>query len=352
MADRLDQVQFRFAIGEGRRQLHLEAPGQVALPVVVDQMIGGRSQRIRQRVPQVRRARSVAIHRERQIVGRQELRMSHRAGPGADHARGRHVVLGDDVERGQQLRAREGLAVGAIAEVGQRLEHVGIAEIVAEIGLDAPDAHDDVRRHAVVMLDAGQQRLVLGILQLAARHAIVRHRAIQIGPDRRHEFRLLGGAVADLRILLHAGEGDLDHRVRLALAAARRTGTSPPIPDSWRRCSGTWFRSACGNRSACSPPAPRSASPLAVGAALRLGRLRGASRQRHHRAHDHDADGVPQPRPSQIACPHAHTQIQIANRRPRIGRARAVCHGRRAPDVSTDTLLRHVNAQATPPCTR
>ena len=154
------------------------------------------------------------------------------------------------------------------------------------------------------------------------RDPFIRHRAVQIGPDRRHEFRLLGGAVADLRIFLHVGEGGLDHRIRPPLAAAHRIGTSRPIPDSWPRNSGTCVSLSVRKSIGLLAHRRRALPAIDRRAALRLGRLRGASRQRHQRAHDHDANGISQPRPSLLARPHAHTQIQIAIRGPRIGRAR------------------------------
>ncbi len=92
--------------------------------------------------PNVPSAALVEIKGVGEIARRHELRLSHRARPRADHLPRSNATLFEDDQGGKQLVTEVVAAKADISEARQRLNHIVRSEIVAEIGLEAPDAQN------------------------------------------------------------------------------------------------------------------------------------------------------------------------------------------------------------------
>ena len=97
-------------------------------------------------VPNVAPPISLEVNRVAQIRIRHELRLAHRPGVGAHHAARHHVAMVQDFQRAHQLAAKEGGPAPLPRQRRQRLDHVVVAGIGAEIALQAPNARDGLRR--------------------------------------------------------------------------------------------------------------------------------------------------------------------------------------------------------------
>ena len=114
------------------------------------------------------------------------------------------MVLLEDLERGEKLLAEE---VAPIAGVGERREgphHGDRAREAAEIRLHAPYAENDRAGNAVGPLHCRKSRGPLFGELLAALQALLRHRAVEIFPDRSDEFGLFLRQRDDLGIRCNA----------------------------------------------------------------------------------------------------------------------------------------------------
>nr|WP_246148700.1 hypothetical protein [Skermanella pratensis] len=175
------------------------APGFAGAPADVAQISSGRAEYVGQAVPQVAAAVAVPVHRVAGVCGRNELGMAHGAGPGADQTALRRVAPVDDPERLQQLLAPEVGPAAVPGERGQRLDHVVVAHVGAEVALHRPDRDDDLGRHPVVALDAREQAALRGELFAAAGDPGLADGAVEIAPDRADEFRLAAVRGQDFR---------------------------------------------------------------------------------------------------------------------------------------------------------
>ena len=103
---------------------------------------------------QVAAAVAVEVDRVLEIVGGGELHAAEFAGPVADHVVDGLVAALDDAQRIEQLRAEEVGAAAVIGERGDRAQDFVVAEIGAEVALQAPEGGEHRRRHAVLLFDA------------------------------------------------------------------------------------------------------------------------------------------------------------------------------------------------------
>ena len=177
------------AIDAGRNA-DLVGPALAALPALVGELLRRRSQRIRDRGPDVDLAVAVEIDGVLVELRRQELRQPHRAAPGAAQLLARHAVL-QHLQRGQELAAEHVLAPPG---VGLRRQHADgvVRQLVAAVsGLAAPDRQQHRGLHAELPLDRIERRAVR-VEEFLALGGEPRDRALaHIIGRRLHELRLL-----------------------------------------------------------------------------------------------------------------------------------------------------------------
>src|SRR6185295_16338693 len=89
-----------------------------------------------------------------------ELRLAHRSGPRSFQARRLDVAAVQNLERVEQLGAGKSRSSRVPRQRGERANGRTDATEDAEVGLDAPDARDDARRHAVLRGDTVEHRPV------------------------------------------------------------------------------------------------------------------------------------------------------------------------------------------------
>src|ERR1700733_13985255 len=142
-------------------------------------------------MPEIAAAIAVAIDRIFEKRRWNELGLPEGAGPGRCHLREREMFLLFHAERIDEFAPAEIAARPLIAERSQRLEHVEAAHLRAIIAFQAPYRDQDFLLHAESLLDGRQCRRVGGEHRLALADARERYSAVEISPDRLHEFRLL-----------------------------------------------------------------------------------------------------------------------------------------------------------------
>src|SRR5215217_151081 len=106
------------------------------------------------------------VHADIEPDFRHPLRMAHRAGPGAAHFLRRAPAAVDDAQRIDQLGFPIGTAArlvpGQCGERGEYRAHmVLLYQRVAIGGFDAPQRQERAALDAKILLDPGEQRLVL-----------------------------------------------------------------------------------------------------------------------------------------------------------------------------------------------
>ena len=146
---------------------------------------------------------------------RQELGLAELAGPGADHLGGREVATVDDFQRGNGLVLEALAAAAIIGQRHQRGQHRQVAHIGAEIALQAPERRDDRRRHAIVLLSAGECRRMHLDMLLAVLHPVDRRHAAGEFGEQLAEYALAAVAVDDALVVGEVGrccgDGALRH---------------------------------------------------------------------------------------------------------------------------------------------
>ena len=88
------------------------------------------------------------------------MRLAHRARPGPQHLARVDVAPVQNLERVEELAAKERRASGVPGESGKRRDGRTHAAEAAEVGLDAPDRDDRLRRHAILLANLVEQRTV------------------------------------------------------------------------------------------------------------------------------------------------------------------------------------------------
>jgi hypothetical protein len=85
------------------------------------------------------------------------LRLAHRASPGAEHLVARDVAVLQDLQRGEQLAAKEIRPIPDHRQCRERADHVEAAIVRAERGLDPPDRQKDEAVDTILLLDRVQR---------------------------------------------------------------------------------------------------------------------------------------------------------------------------------------------------
>ena len=199
------------------RHAHFLQPGLAAFPAEADQEVGAGGHGVGNAVDQIAAAVAVEVHRVLEIVGGGELQAAELAGPVADHAVDGLVAALDDAQRVEQLLAEEIRTPAVIGERRQRAEDLVVAEIGAEVALQAPEGDEHRRRHAVFLFDLGEQLGVLLDLGEAVGDAAAAHHAVGELQEGLIEHRLAVVAAHDRRIEGHGRRGFGDHALRDAL---------------------------------------------------------------------------------------------------------------------------------------
>ena len=201
------------ALGLGR-QLHLASPAFAGDPAVSFQVVRDGREDVGGRLPDVAAAVAVEVLGVFQVAGRHELRLAHRPCPRAAHVRQLDVRR----DRGSRARLNSSLRKsverrGSQASVASAADDRPDAGEPAEVRLDPPDGHDDLRRHRVALVDALQEIGVSG-----------RHLPCRCG-------RLTRASAGRCRFRAAARFPPARDRARAPPAAARRPWRAP-----CRRC--------------------------------------------------------------------------------------------------------------------
>ena len=193
---------------------HLLEPGLAALPADLGEVVRRRRDRVGGRADEVAPPVAVIVDAVVEIVRGQELELPEFARERADHLVGRKVAALDDLQRRDQLLAEQIRPPAVIGERGHRLDRRQIAHEAAEVGLERPERRDHRRRHAKLLLDALEQRAVLGDALDAAVDAVLRHHAVGEFQEGLRED-LLAAILVHHRLVV-------DHVVRRRRDGARR----------------------------------------------------------------------------------------------------------------------------------
>lgn len=87
------------------------------------------------------------------ISARNELRLSHGAGPRAHKLRSIDAFFRlQDLQRRKQLRIAIAGAPALMRQRRQRTDHVAVADLFAVLAFHAPDGRQDARIHTVLLL--------------------------------------------------------------------------------------------------------------------------------------------------------------------------------------------------------
>ena len=232
--------------GRGVGRDDFVAPGLASDPAVFLEEKGRRTERVRDVAPDVLASVPVEVDGVA-FEGRwHELRLAHRTGPGSLHRLGRDMTLLQDVERIEQFLAE---IVAAIARVGEGREAADgreVARVLAEIGLEAPDAEDDVGVDAEAGIGFLEGRLPVARLALPGFDPAHGHGAGEIVRRALGEFRLAMRLGEHGRVRCHVGEGSIErvaagpHACAPATRARRRSRGSrlgKPLSAAWPRCA-------------------------------------------------------------------------------------------------------------------
>ena len=215
LAERLGVVGPFLQAGDILGQPHLVAPGLVRHPALGAQLVGGRPECVRHRVPDVLAAVAVEVIGHGVVFRRHELGEAHGAGPRSSHGLARaHAVL-QHLQRVQQLGAEQVLAAAEIGLGGERLDDVIVRPVRPERRLPAPDGQHELALHAELALDLGEPG---GVLRLQGPALLC-----QLGEV--GGAQILGGRLGELGLPLHvalAGQHEVGQRqVRLDAAQGR-----------------------------------------------------------------------------------------------------------------------------------
>ena len=153
------------------------------------------------------RAVAVVVDAELVIVLGLELELAELARPGADHLVGPEVAPLRDLERAHQLLAEEVRTPAVEGERRQRVHHRQVADIGAEIRLQAPEADDDRPRHAVLALQFPELRGVVLKQARALLHPVAGDHAVGEFQEALGEDALRAVLAHDGGIVLQAVEG-------------------------------------------------------------------------------------------------------------------------------------------------
>jgi hypothetical protein len=149
----------------------------------------------------------VEVFGELEITGRHELRLAHRAGPGALHLREIDVPAIEDLQRVEQLAPEQRRATRIPRERGQRRNRRANSTEAAEVGLDPPHRGDDPWWDAVLRFNRLEQRLVAGEHLLSGSNSGPRQLPADVRLERQYGLGLRAVAFEDDRQrLLNAGE--------------------------------------------------------------------------------------------------------------------------------------------------
>ncbi len=193
---------------EARGQDHFHPPGQARRPAGPLQIGRGRGQRVgRVLAPDIRAAVAGLVDGEFQVAGRDELGVSHRAGPAADHPVGGGVAPLQDAQGGGQLALEELAAAAFVGQGGQRRDDGDVAAAGTEEGLQPPDRGDDLGIDPVAGLQRVQRAALGGELRAAHRQAFVRGGDVQVVLGRALEFGLVAVLLDHLGQEARAAEG-------------------------------------------------------------------------------------------------------------------------------------------------
>ena len=139
--------------------------------------------------------------------------MSHRTRPGALHIVRTQAFALQQLQRGNELAAKEVCAPGVTGQRRQGVQGGHAAEIGAEIGLQAPEGHQIVAGHAVVPLQLRKEIAVLRIQRPPLLDSALGYPRVEILGKGLHELGLLAVQFQHPFLLLHAGY-DRVHDVR------------------------------------------------------------------------------------------------------------------------------------------
>ena len=146
-------------------------PRLAALPADALEVIGGGSERVGRALDQIAAAVAVEVDAVFDVIGRRELHAAELAGPVAVHFVEPLIAALDDAQRIHQFGTEMIAAPAVISKRRQRRQNLELAEQRAVIAFQAPDGGDDLRRHAIGLLDATKQRLMFFHLGDAVRDA-------------------------------------------------------------------------------------------------------------------------------------------------------------------------------------
>ncbi|GAB1459348.1 hypothetical protein MASR2M50_11220 [Thauera sp.] len=197
--------------------------GSVAAPAGALEEVGGRGERVGHAVDEVAAAIAVEVHRQAHEGRGHELGVAEGARPRAGEALGGDVALLQDLQRGEELAAEEGLPAPEAGQRGQRGEQRPAAEVAPVVALHAPHRDHRLGIDAVTTLDLGEHLLPLRQHRAPVGDTLLVHQRGEVVPDRGDEFGL-GVEEADHR---HVGgersrvgvEGVAAHPLGRGLAA-------------------------------------------------------------------------------------------------------------------------------------
>ena len=92
------------------------------------------------------------------------MRLTHGTGPAARELGGSDVAVVEDLKGVHQLLAEVAGAAALPGQGGKCFDEAVIALVGAEIGFDAPDAHDDGGVHGEAPLNVGKQGALTAIV--------------------------------------------------------------------------------------------------------------------------------------------------------------------------------------------
>src|SRR3546814_19308042 len=137
---------------------HLTAPGAVAAPSFLREVVGRRGEDVRQVVPDVAVAVAVVVDGEVHEGRGNELELAHGAGPGAGHRGGGDVALVDDLQRFDKLGAEDVVTTPLLRHAGPSGDPGLPPRVPAQPAPPPPPRHPETRGHAPLRTPLAQQR--------------------------------------------------------------------------------------------------------------------------------------------------------------------------------------------------
>ena len=157
------------------------------------------------------------IHRVCKVGRRDELRMTHCAGPGSSHQPGVYVACLNDFQSCNQLSFEELSASSVVRQRRKALDHIVVALVAAIRAFQTPNGDDDLLLHSVAPLNLFKDSALLSQCSFAVAHPRVGRSRIQVFPNRFGEFGLVSIAANNLGIVTHTSERPVEHCARNAL---------------------------------------------------------------------------------------------------------------------------------------